>query len=67
MSKSQTVDLGLSNHSRHNHPWDFPNCPNCDRHIYVDRSNHAADFVCHKCSEMFDQPSYHDLREELRQ
>lgn len=41
--------MSLSNDNRYNHPWDYPNCPDCGRHIYVDRSNSPFDFICHKC------------------
>jgi predicted RNA-binding Zn-ribbon protein involved in translation (DUF1610 family) len=42
--------MSLTDDSRYNHPWDYPDCPDCGRHIYVGRSNTAAfDFVCHKC------------------
>jgi hypothetical protein len=66
MSKAQSgYDLDLGDDNRRNHPWEYPNCPECHRHIFVDRHTHDADFICYKCGT-FDQPSYWELREELR-
>ena len=42
--------MSLSGDTRRNHPWEFPDCPECDRHIYVDRLNgEKGEFLCHKC------------------
>jgi len=61
MSKSQS--LGLTKDS---HPWEYPDCPECGRHIYVEKAkNSEFDFRCHKCG-CFDKPALFQLREELR-
>lgn len=67
MSKAQSVDLGLAKDSRENKPWDFPDCPECGRHIYVDRFGQGKfDFRCYKCGP-FHTPPRQKLREELKQ
>jgi len=68
-SKGQTASevLGLSNDNKYNSPWQFPNCPECDRHIYVDRYCGAeAELVCYLCNHQFDLPDKSELREELQ-
>lgn len=40
--------------SRYTHPWEYPDCPNCEIEIYVGhaRSNDHT-YECHKCGEVF--------------
>jgi len=66
MSSASEI-LGLCKGSKYNSPWEFPNCPECNRHICVDRYGGVeADFICYMCSERFDLPPKDELREELR-
>lgn len=37
------------------HPWDYPECPECDSEIFVDKnSNNNYDYICQKCETDFD-------------
>lgn len=41
------------------HPWEYPDCPNCEHEIYVGvdiRTNDGGSFVCYKCGEVFRPP-----------
>lgn len=39
--------------SRQISPWEYPDCPRCWRHIYVDLHQHT-DYICYKCDYRFD-------------
>jgi hypothetical protein len=36
-------------------PWGYPDCPDCEGHLFVDYSqSNDKDFVCHNCDVRFD-------------
>jgi len=40
----------LPNSSSSNPPWVYPNCPQCERHIYVSTSlKDGKDWLCFQC------------------
>jgi len=43
--------MTLSEDNRLNSPWEYPDCPSCGRHIYVDKAPTSSDtdWNCHKC------------------
>lgn len=47
--------------SRRRSPWEWPECPGCDSHLFVDRMHtHQTDgeYRCHQCDRVFDAPEY---------
>ena len=51
---------------KRNHPWEYPNCPECDSDVFVEeKSSHKAnDFVCHACNVAFGRSYTTDSPEE---
>jgi len=36
-------------------PWEYPDCPECGRHLYVGRCKARADYICQRCDRRFDE------------
>jgi DNA-directed RNA polymerase subunit M/transcription elongation factor TFIIS len=43
------------------HPWEYPDCPDCGGHVFVDFAQTSEDFQCHNCGIEFAEP-----RQEIR-
>lgn len=42
--------------SRNIHPWEYPNCPECGGHLFVDRCRQPAyGYICHNCDVRFNE------------
>jgi uncharacterized protein YbaR (Trm112 family) len=36
-------------------PWEYPDCPECDGHVFVESAGHQHhEWVCRRCKEAFD-------------
>jgi len=51
MTRAEAVDspADLPNTHAYNRPWLFPDCPQCEGHLFVDKSIGTEDWMCHKC------------------
>jgi len=48
-AEAVTTPDELPNTHAYNRPWKFPDCPDCGRHIFVDRSIGTEHWMCHRC------------------
>jgi len=51
MTRAEAVDSPdeLAADSRQRAPWRFPNCPECEGHLFVGTSCGNDDWHCHRC------------------